>query len=140
MSELLPADGMPTKAASAMSFISSSIQRSSAGSPSSAKAGARRVEVTKWMLPRPPMPPRATVTDSPSWVRSAIISPTSPSSSKYSRTTVPTGTFSTRSSPVAPCMRLPRPWVPRSALKWCLKRYSMSEETEASATTMTLPP
>ena len=140
MSDDLPALGMPTRAASAMSFISSSIQPSWDGSPSSANAGARRVGVTKWMLPRPPMPPSATVTRSPSCVRSAMSSPVSLDSSKYSRTTVPTGTLSTRSSPVAPCMRLPLPCVPRSALKWCLKRYSMSEETEASATTMTLPP
>ena len=140
MSDDLPADGMPTRAASAMSFISSSIQRSCDGSPSSANAGARRVGVTKWMLPRPPMPPSATVTRSPSCVRSAMSSPTSLSSSKYSWTTVPIGTLSTRSSPVAPCMREPLPCVPRSALKWCLKRYSMSDDRLASASTTTLPP
>ena len=60
-----------------MSFISSSIQPSCAGSPSSANAGARRVGVTKWMLPRPPMPPSATTTRSPSCVRSAMSSPVS---------------------------------------------------------------
>ena len=96
MSDDLPADGMPTRAASAMSFISSSIQRSCDGSPSSANAGARRVSVTKWMLPRPPMPPSATVTRSPSCVRSAMSSPTSFDSSKYSWTTVPIGTLSTK--------------------------------------------
>ena len=32
-------------------------------------------------------------------------------------TTVPTGTFRMRSSPRAPCMRLPLPCVPRCALK-----------------------
>ena len=72
MREDLPTLGMPTRAASAMSFISSSIQCSSAGSPFSAKAGARRVGVTKWVLPRPPVPPGATMTRSPSRVRSAI--------------------------------------------------------------------
>ena len=38
MMELFPTDGMPTRAASAMSFISSSIQCSRAGSPFSANA------------------------------------------------------------------------------------------------------
>lgn len=42
MSDDLPTEGKPTSAASAISFISSSIQCSSAGSPSWAKAGARR--------------------------------------------------------------------------------------------------
>ena len=140
MSEDLPALGMPTSAASAMSFISSSIQPSCAGSPSSANVGARRVDVTKCVLPRPPAPPAATTTLSPSCVRSAMSSPCSFDSSKYSWMTVPTGTRRTRSSPLAPCMRDPRPCVPRSALKWCLKRYSMSDEMLASACTTTLPP
>ena len=43
---------------------------------------------------------RITTTRSPSWVRSAKSSPASFVVSSYSRTTVPTGTFSTRSSPL----------------------------------------
>ena len=47
MSDDFPTLGRPTSAASASNFSSSSIQRSSPGSPSSAKLGARRVDVTK---------------------------------------------------------------------------------------------
>ena len=93
MSEDFPAEGMPTSAASAMSFISSSTHCSCEGSPNSANAGARRVDVTKCTFPRPPTPPSATVMRSPSCVRSAMSSPVSFVSSKYSWTTVPTGTF-----------------------------------------------
>ena len=102
MMELLPTEGMPTRAASAMSFISSSIQCSSAGSPFSAKAGARRTEVTKWMLPRPPAPPGATMTRSPGCVRSAIWYMGVCVCGSSSRTTVPRGTLRTRSSPSLP--------------------------------------
>ena len=122
MSEDFPAEGMPTSAASAMSFISSSTHCSCEGSPNSANAGARRVDVTKCTFPRPPTPPSATVMRSPSCVRSAMSSPVSFVSSKYSWTTVPTGTFKIMSSPSAPRMREHLPCVPRSALKWCLKR------------------
>ena len=73
MSDDLPTLGMPTSPTSAMIFISSSIQCSSAGSPFSAKAGARRTDVVKWVFPRPPWPPSPTTTRSPGWVRSAKV-------------------------------------------------------------------
>ena len=85
-----------------MIFISSSIQWSMAGSPFSAKAGARRTDVTKWMLPLPPTPPGATMTRWPGWVRSAIWKAGSMVSGSSSRTTVPRGTLSTMSLPSRP--------------------------------------
>ena len=59
----------------------------SPGSPCCEWVGARLVEVAKWTLPRPPRPPRATITCCSRETRSASRSPVS-----RSRTTVPGGT------------------------------------------------
>ena len=56
--------------------------------------GAWCVEVVKWVLPRPPRPPRATMKRWPGDTRSASRSPVAPSN-----TTVPGGTVSSRSVP-----------------------------------------
>ncbi len=45
------------------------------GWPGLARRGARLVEVVKWALPKPPLPPLATTTRSPGSVRSASIAP-----------------------------------------------------------------
>ena len=58
----LPALGRPTRPMSAISRSSSRSHRSSAGSPFCAWCGVRWVAVAKWTLPRPPRPPRATIT------------------------------------------------------------------------------
>ena len=49
--------------------------RSIPGWPGLARRGARLVEVVKWALPKPPLPPLATTTRSPSAVRSASSAP-----------------------------------------------------------------
>ena len=53
-----------------MSRSSSRSQRSSPGSPFWACLGAWCVEVLKWVLPRPPRPPRATIARWPTATRS----------------------------------------------------------------------
>jgi len=50
----LPALGMPTRPTSAMTRSSRMTQRSSPGSPFSAKRGAWRTGVLNWALPRRP--------------------------------------------------------------------------------------
>ena len=57
----MPAFGSPTSPMSAISRSSRRSQRSSPGSPFWACFGAWWVEVAKWVLPRPPRPPRATI-------------------------------------------------------------------------------
>src|SRR5207244_3159616 len=106
-----PAFGKPTSAASAISFSSSCNHRSSPYSPCSAKLGARRAFDKNRALPRPPRPPRAASQVSPWCTRSASSSPSS------ERTTVPSGTSTTRSAPPLPCNFWPRPWVPDPALR-----------------------
>ena len=60
----MPTFGYPTRPTSAIVFSSSTTQRDSPGSPFWATVGAWLVEVMKWTLPRPPRPPRATITSS----------------------------------------------------------------------------
>src|SRR5687767_11451390 len=129
-----PALGKPTRATSAMRRNSRRSQRSSPYSPCSANPGARRRLDRKWALPRPPWPPRAASTRSPEWTRSARIPPS------RSRTIVPSGTGTIRSSPVAPVRLLPEPWAPEVALRWGWSRKAMSEATLRSATSHTSPP
>src|SRR3990172_5313989 len=100
-----PTLGTPTSPTSAMRRSSSATQRSSRGWPGSACRGARCVGVAKCALPRPPLPPRATTTGRPVSVRSAITCFVS-----ASRSTVPTGTVTTTSSPSRPCRSLPSPF------------------------------
>ena len=64
----MPALGRPTRPASAISFRRSQIQRSSPSRPGLAWRGAWLVEVLKWALPKPPLPPSASTTRSPSCV------------------------------------------------------------------------
>ena len=70
-SDDLPAFGRPTSAASARSFRRSSISRSSPGRPTSAKRGVCRLGPANCLLPRPPLPPFATMTRAPGCARSA---------------------------------------------------------------------
>src|SRR5262249_26377616 len=72
-------------------------QRSSPGSPGSHSRGVRFVAVANALLPRPPFPPRATVTCSPGATRSFSTCPRS-----RSRTIVPGGPSMTRSSALRP--------------------------------------
>ena len=67
----------------------------------SANAGARRRFERKRAFPRPPCPPSATMKRAPSTSRSHTTEPL------RSRTTVPTGTGTTRSLPRAPCFLIP---------------------------------
>ena len=106
-----PAFGNPIIPTSAISFSSSSIHLSSPFSPSSAVVGVWFVGDLNAALPLPPFPPLATTTLCPFSVRSAIISPVS-----ASFITVPTGTFSTRSSADLPCLFEPEPGCPFFAL------------------------
>ena len=65
MSVDLPTLGKPSRPTSASSLSSRRTVRSSPGVPGSALRGARSVDVAKWMLPRPPLPPWATTQRSP---------------------------------------------------------------------------
>ena len=67
----MPAFGRPTSPMSAISRSSRRSQRSSPGSPFWACFGAWWVEVLKWVLPRPPRPPRAIIAVWPTATRSA---------------------------------------------------------------------
>ncbi len=93
----LPALGKPTRPMSATTLSSSWISSSSPGSPSRAKPGALRLDEASAAFPRPPRPPWATTSSVPGPTMSARTSPVS-----RSRTTVPSGTGSTRSSACPP--------------------------------------
>ncbi len=134
MSVLLPALGMPTRATSARSLSSRPSQRSSPTSPCSAKAGARRRLERKRALPRPPRPPPAASQRSPASARSARRAPSGP------RTTVPTGTGTSRAAPRAPWRRLPCPWRPSPARRWGWSRKPSSDAWLVEATSHTSPP
>src|SRR5690242_2148553 len=135
MNVLLPALGKPSRPTSAKTFNSSLSSRSSPGVPGVKRRGARLVELLKWMLPRPPLPPFATSSFWPCAVKSPI-------NSSVSRlnTEVPTGTRIVVSSPPRPYMSLPMPFWPRCALNWRWWRKSISVFRPSSATSHTLPP
>ena len=76
-------------------------------------ADAFAVDVANAAFPRPPRPPRATSTRSPTLRRSASGIRSSPF---FSYTTVPGGTSSSMSSPSNPVQFEPWPCWPRSAL------------------------
>src|SRR6185437_7124225 len=135
MKVLLPAFGKPSRPTSASTFNSSFSSRSSPGVPGVKRRGARLVELLKWMLPRPPLPPFATSSFWPCAVKSPI-------NSSVSRlnTEVPTGTRIVVSSPPRPYMSLPMPFWPRCALNWRWWRKSTSVFRPSSATSHTLPP
>ncbi len=129
-----PALGMPTMATSATSLSSRSSQRSSPRSPCSAKAGARRRLLRKCALPWPPRPPEAASHRCDGADRSASTVPS------RSRTTVPTGTGTSRSLPRAPCRRLPPPWPPLPARRWGWSRKASNEDWLSVVTSHTSPP
>src|SRR6185437_540355 len=135
MKVLLPAFGKPSRPTSASTFNSSFSSRSSPGVPGVKRRGARLVELLKWMLPRPPLPPCATSSFSPCVVRSPINSSVS-----RLKTDVPTGTRIVVSSPPRPYMSLPMPFWPRCALNCRWWRKSISVFKLSSATSHTLPP
>ena len=118
----LPTDGIPTKPTSASNLSSTFKVFSSPGSPCSEKLGAGFVAVAKAVLPRPPLPPLATITLSPFLVKSAIIRPVS-----ISLTVVPKGTFIITSDAPLPFLFLPSPFAPLGALIsfWYLKSRSV---------------
>ena len=130
----LPTLGKPTSPTSASSFSSSSTSKVSPGQPPLAKRGIWRVAVAKWLLPQPPLPPRATRTG---WGpdRSASTRPV-----PVSRTTVPLGTWMTRSSPVLPEHRLEPPSWPFSAKYRLRYLKSIRLLRLVSATNQTSPP
>ena len=130
----MPALGRPASAASARSLRCSSSSASSPGRPVSANLGVCRDGVANWALPRPPCPPRATTTRVPERTRSATSCPSGES------TCVPTGTCSSASSPSAPCLRVPRPFPPRPALKRVIDRKLERSRRSAPATSTTSPP
>ena len=133
-SEDLPALGSPTRPMSASSLRESVSQSSSPSRPFSANLGAWRVELLKQTLPRPPSPPRATTRRWPSRTRSPRRSPSA------SRTSVPTGTWTSSSGPSAPRLFAPRPWPPLTARKWCLWRKCERSCSWRVATSTTSPP
>ena len=135
MNVLLPALGNPTSATSAMSFSSSLSQRSVPSSPCSQNRGARRRFDRNLALPRPPRPPSAASQRSPWRTRSASTSPV-----YRSRATVPSGTVTTWSWPVRPCMSLPLPCTPSPPRRCGWSRNARSEATLRSATSQTSPP
>ena len=132
-SEDLPALGSPTRPTSASSLSCSSTMPSSPGSPRSASRGACRVAVANVLLPRPPGPPLASVTSCPGRTRSNV----RPSQRS---TVVPGGTGMTSRSPSAPCMSLPMPCPPRSALKRPRRRKDCRSRRESSQRSSTSPP
>src|SRR5690606_36352844 len=135
MKVLLPAFGKPSRPTSASSFSSSFSTRCSPSSPGVDCRGERLVELLKCMLPRPPLPPRATNRRSPWRVRSPITSSVSTLT-----TTVPTGTVMTLSSPPLPYIWLPMPFSPRWALNWRWWRKSTRVLRFSSASSQTSPP
>ena len=125
--------GSPTRPTSASSLSCSSTMPSSPGSPRSASRGACRVAVANVLLPRPPGPPLASVTSCPGRTRSNV----RPSQRS---TVVPGGTGMTSRSPSAPCMSLPMPCPPRSALKRPRRRKDCRSRRESSQRSSTSPP
>jgi len=87
------------------------------------------------MLPRPPLPPRATSSRWPWRTRSPITSSVS-----TLVTTVPTGTVMTMSSPPLPYICRPMPFWPRWARKIFWWRKSTRVFRFSSASSQTLPP
>src|SRR3954453_12378079 len=135
MSEGLPALGNPTSATSATVLSSRTTSRDSPGSPSRAKPGALRRGDASAALPRPPLPPRATTQRVPMPTRSVMVSPVA-----SSRTTVPSGTGTTMSSPSAPSRIEPWPGLPLPALRCGCRCRSSSVVTLPSTTSVTSPP
>ena len=103
----LPTEGIPTKPTSANNFNSIFTLLTSPGSPFSAKLGAGLERVAKAILPLPPRPPYAAITESSFLTKSAITNPVS-----ASVITVPSGTLTITSSALAPCFPLPSPLAP----------------------------
>src|SRR5262245_13294680 len=118
-----------------MTLSSSLIQRSSPSPPGSYSRGARLVEVAKYLLPRPPRPPWATVTCLPISVKSLRTCPRS-----RSRTIVPGGTPITRSFAILPWHNAEPPAWPLSAFqcRWCARGAKLS--ALATARMITDPP
>ncbi len=110
----MPAFGRPINPTSARSFNSKNKILSSPGSPGWANRGACLVEDLKWALPSPPFPPFAAINSCPSIVRSNKTSLVS-----ASFMIVPGGTGITRFFPFLPCISLPIPCCPFSALYCC---------------------
>ena len=117
-----------------------SSRRSILSSPGSrpapcARRGARSKGVAKWMLPRPPRPPRVTTTRLP-------LSSTSNTSAPVagSKPWVPTGTSTTRSTPPRPYWSFPRPFSPGFPRSTRLNATSRSVVFPSSPTKTTSPP
>ena len=137
-SEDLPTLGTPMIATSASNCSSSCTMVSEVTCPASASTGARFWECANRAFPLPPFPPGTTRTEAPSSVRSA--SSCSPPSSPQHFTNVPTGTPTTRSSPVRPALLLLCPLCPSIATKSCFERKFLNRCWPDRASTTTLPP
>ena len=131
---LLPALGRPTKPQSAINCNSRSSSRSSPGSPGVHSVGAWLVAETKFRFPNPPRPPLAASNRWPTSTKSANWLPWS------SRTIVPTGTRTSKSSAEAPKQSRPRPCAPCAARRCgrCMRWENSFKEP--SATNQTEPP
>src|SRR5207342_1177500 len=131
----LPALGKPSRPTSASSLSSRRSARVSPSPPGVERRGERLIELLKCMLPRPPLPPRATSRRSPLAVRSPMISSVSTLC-----TTVPTGTTIVMSSPPLPYIWRPMPFSPRLARNIFSWRKSTSVLRFSSACRYTSPP
>mmetsp|Transcript_1552 Transcript_1552/g.4531 ORF Transcript_1552/g.4531 Transcript_1552/m.4531 type:complete len:223 (+) Transcript_1552:1370-2038(+) len=140
-SDDLPAFGRPTSPMSATVLSSSRSSATSPASPGSASVGERCWCVKKLGLPRPPAPPRATTSRSPSRDRSASTPAMVPRAASQSYTSVPRGTRATADLPPAPASRWPPPAPPRSAVSACLTPARSVLAAHAwSTTSPPLPP
>lgn len=132
-SEDFPADGNPTRPTSATVLSSKVRSRDCPFSPRSAKPGALRTREASAALPKPPRPPAAASKRVPAPTRSASSRPFS------SNTTVPSGTFTSKSAPAAPSRLLPIPCLPEAAVR-CGRKWKSSRVCTCGSTTKTMLP
>ncbi len=122
---------------SATVFSSSVACRASPGSPSRAKPGALRRLLASRALPSPPCPPAARTYRVPAPIMSASTLPSA------SLTTVPSGTRTSRSSPLDPFWFPPRPCSPlraRRCGRWCRSSSAVVLGSTTRTTSPPLPP
>jgi len=129
-----PTLGNPTRPTSARSLSSKKTSSASPGCPGFANLGICLVEDANLAFPFPPLPPFAMILGSSEEI-SAISLPVA-----ASLTSVPLGTFITRSSPLLPVQFLLPPDCPSSAQYFFLYLKSTSVERLSSQTKTTSPP
>ena len=113
-----PTLGKPTRPTSAMTLSSNCTHSSAPGCPGCAYLGTCMVDVAKCIFPRPPLPPLKMTS---LWLSPDMSAMTFPVSKSLS--TVPSGTFTIRSSASAPWQRFFPPSRPSFAtyLRTCRK-------------------